>query len=863
MLELDTGNFMAKLQEAEQAGKTMGERATSIGEGMSSLGKGLTLGLTAPIVGAGTAIAKTSMDFESGMSKVQAISGATASDMVKLEAKAKEMGATTKFSASDSADALSYMAMAGWETNQMLDGLPGIMNLAAASGEELGMVSDIVTDALSAFGLQASDSAHFADVLAQASSSSNTNVAMMGETFKYVGPVAGALGYSIEDTSLAIGLMANAGIKGSAAGTTLRTAMSNLVKPTKEMEVTMDEFGLSLTDASGEIKPFSQFMEELRDSTADCDETTKAYVASTLFGKQAMSGMLAVMNASDEEYNKLKNSINGADGAAERMAKTMEDNVKGQLTLLKSNLEGVALQLGEILLPVINDAIVKINEWVTAFGNLNPKTKETILHIAGVAAAVGPLLLVGGKLVSGGGKVFDILNNVSTGMKLAKSVTTGLAEEVGGLGLATKLGAALMNPWVAGIAAGGLAVTGLAMYLRTDALPAVDLFGNEVSQSTQTAVNGFLELEQQVQATTDVMKATGQEVTQEIATEVVAAVDSMAEQITSKLEEERETNLESLRGMMDEVTDISEDEKNEILRVTEETYQNKQQTVEEGRARINEIYQQAADEHRGITEAEAQEITAIRENMKDTAIQIMSENEQEYGVIMQRMKDQGTVLSQEAAAAAIKASAEQRDKTVAQAEEEYNKRIKAAQQLKQEGTKESIEMANKIIEQAKKQRDETVQQATDMHHQVVAQAEEQAKGHLNAIDKETGDVKSKWGALKSWFANNPIVRFFTTKDDGGVERAKKVGRNAAGTNYWGGGYSLVGEHGPELVELPKNSKVHNNTNTNKMLGQGQTINNNFTVNAVIREDADIKKIAREMNNLQERSSRNRGVPRTI
>ena len=195
------------------------------------------------------------------MSKVAAISGATGDDLKALTDKAKEMGATTKFSASESADALQYMAMAGWKTDDMLSGLEGIMNLAAASGEDLATTSDIVTDALTAFGLTAEDSTHFADILAQASANANTNVGMMGETFKYVAPVAGALGYSAEDTALAIGLMANSGIKASQAGTSLRSIMSRMAKPTKEVQNAMNKLGVSLTDSSGNMKTLNELME--------------------------------------------------------------------------------------------------------------------------------------------------------------------------------------------------------------------------------------------------------------------------------------------------------------------------------------------------------------------------------------------------------------------------------------------------------------------------------------------------------------------------------------------------------------------------------------------------------------------------
>lgn len=323
-------------------------------------------------VGAGSAaVVKIGMDFESQMSKVQAISGATGDELAALTEKAKEMGAKTKFSATESAQALEYMAMAGWKTDEMLGGLEGIMNLAAASGEELAATSDIVTDALTAFGMSASESGHFADVLAVASSNANTNVGMMGETFKYVAPVAGALGYSAEDTALAIGLMANSGIKASQAGTALRSIMSRLAKPTDEVKSAMKKLGISLTDSKGNMKSLNEVMEDLRKGFSGLSEAQAAQMAAALGGQEAMSGLLAIVNASDADFAKLESSIYSCDGAAAQMAETMNANLKGQFTILKSSAEALGLELYESiqepLTEIAKTGIAEINKLTEAF----------------------------------------------------------------------------------------------------------------------------------------------------------------------------------------------------------------------------------------------------------------------------------------------------------------------------------------------------------------------------------------------------------------------------------------------------------------------------------------------------------------
>lgn len=333
---------------------------------------------------------KKAAEFEAQMSSVQAISGASAGDMAKLSALAKEMGATTQFTAVESGKALEYMAMAGWKTKQMIGGLPGIMNLAAASGEDLGSVSDIVTDALTAFRMNAEDAGRFADVLAQASSNANTNVGMMGATFQKVAPVAGALGYSVEDMSLAIGLMANASIKADVAGTSLKTSLANMAKPTKQMKAYMDRYGISLTRSDGTMKTFREVVDNLRGSLGGLSEDEQVAAETAIFGKESFAGMLAVVNASDEDYKKLSDSINNAKGAAERMAEIKLDNLEGDITLMKSALDGLQIAIGDALLPTFRAGTQGITDFITKltqFINENPELIQQIVKItAGLLA---------------------------------------------------------------------------------------------------------------------------------------------------------------------------------------------------------------------------------------------------------------------------------------------------------------------------------------------------------------------------------------------------------------------------------------------------------------------------------------------
>lgn len=440
-LDLDISGFLAGLRsaqsEADSATKNIatkiGSNLQSAGKSITSAGKTLTTHVTVPIVGLGTAAVKTTSDFESAMSKVSAISGATGSDLDALNQKAQEMGAKTKFSATESAEAFTYMAMAGWKTEDMLQGIDGIMALAAADGLDLATTSDIVTDALTAFGLSASDSGHFADVLAKASSNANTNVSMLGESFKYAAPVAGALGYSAEDTAIALGLMANAGIKGSQGGTALRGSLTRLIKPTDDAAALMEQYGLSMTNTDGSMKSLGEVMNMLRDRLGGLTEAEQAQVAAQIFGQEAMSGMLAIINASDSDYAKLTDAIYDADGAAQQMADTMLDNLSGQLTLLKSALEGLAIQFGEILMPYIKQFVQWLQNLVQKLQEMTPEQKEQIVKWAAFAAAIGPVLLAVGKLVTGIGNIISVFGKLKTAIPAVKGALVAVKGAIAGI----------------------------------------------------------------------------------------------------------------------------------------------------------------------------------------------------------------------------------------------------------------------------------------------------------------------------------------------------------------------------------------------------------------------------------------------
>lgn len=424
-----TSTSLAKIDE-------VGQKMESVGNSIAGAGKSM-MPLTLAIGGVGTAAVKTAADFDAGMSQVAAISGATGDDLEALRDKAREMGSKTKFSASEAASAMEYMAMAGWKTGDMLGGIEGIMNLAAASGEDLATTSDIVTDALTAFGLSAEDSGHFADILAAASSNANTNVSMMGETFKYCAPIAGALGFSAEDTAEAIGLMANAGIKSTQAGTALRTIMNNLTGEVKISGKAIGDVTIATTNADGSMRDLSDILADCRTAFSGLSESEKAQAAETLVGKNAMSGFLALMNAAPEDIDKLSNAIDNCDGTAESMAATMQDNLAGQLTILKSQLDELAISFGEILMPAIRSIVSHIQGFIDKLNGMDESQKKAIITIGLVVAAIGPLLVIIGTVIS---KVGVAMQGF---VKLAGAFNKIKAAASAGTGIFGKLGAAI------------------------------------------------------------------------------------------------------------------------------------------------------------------------------------------------------------------------------------------------------------------------------------------------------------------------------------------------------------------------------------------------------------------------------------
>ena len=463
-LDLDITGFLKGLRtaqtEAQKASnktsnlfKSTGSAFSDLGDKLEKSGKTLTKGLTLPLVGVGTAAIKVATDFEKGMSEVKAISGATEKDFTALRDKAIELGADTAFSAKEVAGAMTEMAKAGWNSKQIIDGMSGVLSAAAASGEELSTVSTIVADTITGFGLAASDSTKVADLLTQAANAGTIGISDLGESFKYVAPLANAMGISVEDAVTAISAMSMSGIKGSQAGTALSGVLSRLNGDNEKVRSTMKELGIEITNADGSFKSLDDIVAVLRNSFSGMTAEQKAYYATILAGQEGQKGLLALLNLSEDEYNEIAKSMDNAGGVAENTAAIMQDNLQSKVEQLGGSLESLAIKLGDYVIPSLHDTVIWLTALVDKFTNLNPETQKAILMFAAIAAAIGPVLAILGKLTSSIGSIFTFVDKFPQMIKTFETMGTGISKAFSSLASSVGMSTGAMLGTIAAVIA--------------------------------------------------------------------------------------------------------------------------------------------------------------------------------------------------------------------------------------------------------------------------------------------------------------------------------------------------------------------------------------------------------------------------
>ena len=770
-----------------------GQTLQNVGQGMSNFGRSASLYVTAPLVAMGTGVIKTGMDFEASMSKVQAISGATGKDFESLKNQAMDLGAKTVFSASEAASGMEYLALAGWKTQDILDGMPGLLDLAAAGAMDLGRAADIVSDTMSAFGMEATKAGHAADVFAYAQANANTNVEQMGEAMKYVAPVANTMGWSLEGASAGMMALADNGLKGSIAGQAFASSLGRLAKPTKEMSETMNELGIKFFDAEGKMKPLPKVVAELEKATKGMTQEQKSATLTTLFGAEAYKHWAILLNTGSDELSKMTKELEASDGAASKMAKTMQDNAAGKMKEFQSAMEGLSITLANHVLPYVTKAIQSFTNMARKLDDMSPVMQKTIMAIAGLAAAFGPAILIAGKFTTSIGSMMLVTSKLLPVLKLAGGATgilrVGFAALTGPIGLtvAGVAGATLAftkfyksNESFRGIVDGvwggikksvtsakesfeelplaiQMSITPLAglkkgfdlyKHANEKAIESTKGFSEEVSKSTEKAVNSYLKMDEKAALALNKVAWSQQEITGKMAEDLISNYDQMNATILNKMDEKHAKQIEKTQKYFADTSALNDEEKAQVLEKMQQQNEQEVQKVQEGKERIKEIITQAKDKKRAITREEQQEINAIQEQMKTKAIETMSKSQVEQKAILEQLKAEANVITAEQAAQVVANSVKQKDKVVKEANEQYVKTKSEIEYLRDDLGVISTEQADKLIKEAQRQRDETVKSAEETHSNVVNEAQAQAGEHVNHVNWETGEVKSNWQVMK-------------------------------------------------------------------------------------------------------------------
>lgn len=664
----------------EIAGKSTEELSSKfkdVGSKLNNAGNNI-LKFTAPLAVLGAGAIKVGVDFESAMSNVSAISGATGEELEKLSEKAKEMGANTSKSATESADAMSYMALAGWDSTQIISGIEPVLRLAEAGNLDLARASDLVTDSMSALGLEVSELPQFLDKVAKSSATSNTSIDQLMEAFLIVGGKANSLGVDLDELSTVLGVMANRGIKGAEAGRGLSAILTNLTAPTGQAKEALADLGLTAFDKQGNFIGLENVIKNLSRSTENLTQEEKNLYLSQIAGKEHAKTLNAIMASLTEEYEGLKQGINSADGALSKMANTMQDNTKGGFTKLKSQLEGLGIQFSEHLLPHINRLIEGLSKLLDWFGGLDEGTQKTIVNMGLLAIGLGGTLKAVGGLSQGIGGIIGIIGKV---VPVINSLTGGIGALTGGAiasgGAITGVGTALMGalapiaPFV--LAVGGIAVAGYAVNkcLSQEVIPTVDLFADKIeyintgfnsygityqtvvttiSESTKTAVGAYMELD--AQATNTLMSMTYgysevSRISSESLNEMSASFFENILAVGEGSEELKEKLIAEFNSALNGVNVTTGEGLNEVVTMFAQQYFEVEEVTEDMKNQVIEMFNLTKLETTSTTQTLGDELVSIFSEMGNKINIEMSTKREEDLVSLRDFLENSKLITQE------------------------------------------------------------------------------------------------------------------------------------------------------------------------------------------------------------------------
>lgn len=738
--------FSETFKKADSGLKGMARGFKAVGAaGKIMTGLGIALG---GAIGVATTQA---IGFEESMSKVAAVSGATGLEFDLLSDKARELGKKTSFSASEASDGLYYMALAGWNTEQMLSGLEPVLHLAEAGALDLGRASDLVTDSMATLGVQVGDLDGYLDKIARTASRSNTDIDELMAAFTVAGSTFRRFNVPLEEANAFLGILANRGTKGSEAGTALNAIMDRLTSGTGQAATALEELGISAFDADGNFIGMEETFLLVKDTLEGLTEEQREHYLSMIAGLNHGKSFQKILDGLNEEYSDLKKEIENSDGALKEMRDTMKDNMAGVIENLISSLQEMGIALGTSLLPELKNVAGGAQNLLDWFNDLSSETQGTVAKFA--------VLTSGAAVLAGGLAIF---------VSLLPAITAGFTLLAGPIGVVIGL---------LGVTAVG--AVGAFVKATEEAVPQVELFTDEVSENTQKVVGHYMDMSEKADIALKEMAWSQETVTKESAETMIEQQKHLSDELMAAIDKKHEAEMERTVSHLDSLENLDEETKADILAATDEYYDKERDILEKQNERIQKIIERAAEEERSLTKHEAKEILAIREQMKEQAIEMMSENEIEQKIILEKMKDNSETISAREAAEVVKNAKKKKDEVVAEAEKQFDDVYAWTIRQRDELGTLTDEQAKEIIDNAREQRDEVIDNAEETYDETIRIAKQQSGDHVDLIDWTTGDIKTKWQVFKEDKLGifKDIARGI---NDHGMSMANSIRNNAQG-----------------------------------------------------------------------------------
>lgn len=853
-LVLDTSKYNEGIEKAQKQMNALAADLKKNGDKMAKIGKDMTKKVTLPIVGVGAAALKSSIDFESAFAGVRKTVDATEEEFARLSTGIRDMSKEIPASATAIAEVAEAAGQLGIKTENIL----GFTRVMIDLGEATNLSADEAATAFARFanivGMSQQDFDRLGSTVVELGNNlATTETEIVAMAMRLAG-AGKQIRLSEAEIMAFAGALSSVGIEAEAGG----SAFSRL----------MVQMQLAVETGSNSLRDFAQvagmsageFQRAFRDDAAGA---IIAFIEGLSTAEERGLSAIKVLDDMGITEIRLRDALLRAAGASGVFAESLEigtqawaensalakeaaqryETTASQLSILRNRATDAGISLGEKLLPHLIRGMEIVEGWIEGLNNLSPSMQDSIIKTAAFAAAIGPLLLVGGKAVSGVGSAIKLLGTLGKAMTATTTATvagttatTGLASSLSAAGLAAKAGALLLNPWTLGIGAVVGAGVMLHNHLRQEAIPSVNLFSSAVSESTKKAVSSFFEMADGVTQSLNELNFRGQAITAEMAEGITSTYAAMTGQIYERLDSHYNESLQHMRQFFANSKGLTEAEQAEMLAKMEKHHADQRQSVADNEARIKEILERASSEKRALTREEQQEINQIQQQMKETAVRVLSENEIEARAILERMKQHAGDITARQAAEVVQNSAAQRDGAIAAAQEQYEETIRTIIRLRDEAGVISREQADTLIKEAGRQRDEAVAKAREMHEMVVSEAQKQAKGHIDTVDWETGEILSIWQrfarSLERIFANMPSYKGLNVPGSGSFgQDPGAVGQNARGTQYWRGGLTWVGEQGPELIELPRGTKVYTAQESERIAAKMGNITQHITINS--------------------------------